>query len=308
MFVTTLWNPITTIGLLVMFTRPRKNLMLRCLRRSVPSDFIIIYVCVLHTRCPPHIAAEGLTDSRGPKCKAIQIHPGSPTWNKFDKINCFFCNCSVVGTFFCFLICHTLNPNSLNKCRKTLTKVGCIMLSCSIRLLHDQTVAGDHRVGTFYGTCTQYSNGIVRRSSGCTIGSDISQLIISLMKSNSCMSGCCQKTMAASREDFCVTKWTFKQFLSRGEFRMVGQRSLPSSDATKTEHNLIVISQGLDRLHSVSFRSSCAICPLKKNIFSAECNHQYCSRPENGWTKISSSPSLEKLNFSGRWAWKRLFQ
>jgi hypothetical protein len=133
-------------------------------------------------------------------------------------------------------------------------------------------------------------------------------LIISLMKSNSCMSGCCQKTMAASREDFCVTKWTFKQFLSRGEFRMVGQRSLPSSDATKTEHNLIVISQGLDRLHSVSFRSSCAICPLKKNIFSAECNHQYCSRPENGWTKISSSPSLEKLNFSGRWAWKRLFQ
>lgn len=102
MFVTTLWNPITTIGLLVMFTRPRKNLMLRCLRRSVPSDFIIIYVCVLHTRCPPHIAAEGLTDSRGPKCKAIQIHPGCPTWNKFDKINCFFCNCSVVGTFFVF--------------------------------------------------------------------------------------------------------------------------------------------------------------------------------------------------------------
>ena len=91
------------------------------------------------------------------------------------------------------------------------------------------------------------------------------------------------------------------QFLSRGEFRMVGQRSLPSSDATKTEHNLSVISQGLDRLDSVSFRSSCAICPLKKNIFSAECNHQYCSRPENGWTKISSSPSLEKLNFSGRW-------
>jgi hypothetical protein len=48
---------------------------------------------------------------------------------------------------------------------------------------------------------------------------------------------------------------------------MVGRRSLPSSDATKTEHNLIVISQGLDRLHSVSFRSSCAICPLKKKYF-----------------------------------------
>ena len=40
-------------------------------------------------------------------------------------------------------------------------------------------LAGNHRVGTFYGTCTQYS--IVRRSSGCTISSDISQLIILLI-------------------------------------------------------------------------------------------------------------------------------